>query len=196
MLQQPVGMAFLFNAFGIAQNAGDQPHRRVQHGLRRNLAAGQHEIPQGHLFDVPMVQHPLIHAFKPTTQQRNPIRRRPCARGRLIKRLAARRQIHHRPTHPVARGAIGGHAQCCIHHIGAQDHPRAAPRWGVIDVAMLAKTKAPQINRLQPPAPHLQRLARQRQAQGPRKGIREQRDNLGHPSAFQQKRLFHQDTRL
>ena len=83
-------MAFLFNAFGISQNAGDQPHGGIQHRLRRNLAPGQHEIAQGHLFNVPMVQHPLIDTFEPAAQERNPIRRRPFARGRLIKRLAAR----------------------------------------------------------------------------------------------------------
>ena len=95
-----------------------------------------------------MVQHPLIHAFTPTTQQRNPIRRRPCARGRLIKRLAARRQIDHRPTRPVARRAVRGNPQRRIHHICPQHHARPATRWRVIDIAVLADAKAAQIQRL------------------------------------------------
>ena len=83
-------MTFLFGAFGIAQNTRDQPHGGIQHRLRCNFTARQDKIAKADLFDLPMVQYPLINALKTAAQQGDAVSARPVPRHRLGERFAAR----------------------------------------------------------------------------------------------------------
>ena len=155
-LQQPVRKAFLLGRGLIAQHPRQQPHRGVQHRLRRNLAAGQDEIAQGDLVDAgdgPARADPPPRTAR--TAASSPARRP--SRAPWPDQTAARAATDRSPARPRSRAAL----QRRVQHIGAQHHARPTARRGVIDIAVLADAKGAQIDRLQPPQPQVQRLAGQ-----------------------------------
>ena len=89
-------------------------------------------------------------------------------------------------------GEINGLA----HHIWAQNHARAAPCGGVIDVLMLAIAKFAQVHGFELPFAILKRFARQALTQNTGKGTGEKRDDLCLPDADQIGRIGHQLARF
>ena len=67
-------MAFLFEAFRISDDPGQEAHGRVNHRLGRDLAAGHDKIAERNLFDPVVKQHPVIKPFKTATDHGDPTR--------------------------------------------------------------------------------------------------------------------------
>ena len=68
MFQKAVRVAFFFGRGLVAQHAGDQTNRGVNHGLRGDLASGQHEISKRDLLHIVVFQHPFIDALEPAAE--------------------------------------------------------------------------------------------------------------------------------
>ena len=128
-----------------------------------------------------MLQDPLVHPLKPPAKQGDALRFTEAPRHRLIKRFAARRKVDDGPGDAAFGRALGGLVQCHSHDIGAQHHACAAACGCVIDVAVLADTKGPQIKGFQRPESEIQRLSGQRQTQDTGKRLGKQRDDFGPP---------------
>ena len=92
------------------------------------------------------------------------------------------------PLHCVCDGVA--------HHVGAQHHAGTATCGGVIDIAVLAYAKIPQIGGFHLPLSLFQGLACQAFAQHAGEGLREQSDNPSGPDPRQTGILAHQVLRL
>ena len=193
MLEQARREAFLFGRGGIAKNAGQEADSGIQKRLRRDLAAGENEIAEAHLFDPEVIEHSLIDPFEAATQKRDAIAGRKLAHHRLIHRLAARREIderHHAPRLAPRRGDRP------FQNIRPQHHPRAATSGRVVDIAVPPLAILAQVVGLELPEALVQRLAGQALAQNAGKSAGKKRDHLRLKGAGKGGALFHQVARL
>ncbi len=140
-------------------HAGQKPHRGIDQGECRRLAAGEDEIAEADLLDIVRLQHPLIHALEPAAQKGQRGARRVAAHHRLIQRSAARGEVHHRRRSPMPR------AYRAIDNFGHQHHAGAAAKRGVVHGAVFIACEIPNVHRFQRPNARSKCLSGQGMAQ-------------------------------
>ena len=163
--------------------------------MRRDLAPRQDEIAKRDFFDAVVVEDALVDAFEPAAQQGDAGALGPLLRAGLGEGSAAGGKVDDGPFAAVGRGVQRGHLQRAVEDVGAQDEARAAPRRRVIDVAVLARAKAAQVDGVERPEAEVERLAGQRQAERAGERLGEKGDHLGGPRAFDAQRFLHQVAR-
>src|SRR5690606_20981293 len=142
------GLKALLTAGGLAAHDPRQkPHTGVDQHIGGDLAARDHIIADRYFFELPRLDHPLVHSLETRRHQHYPRAGCELPNARLIEWFAARRKQQFRTRIVSYRDRIDGAGE----DIGTHDHARSAAGRGVVDRTVPALAEVADIDRLARP---------------------------------------------
>ncbi len=147
IFKQAVLEAFFRTRFFLAHDAGQQAHNRIEQYQRRGLAAREHVIANGDLFQIARFDQPLVDTLKAPANDRGARPSGQVADARLRQRFSA--WAHEQPWAVIIRRQR--RIEACGEHIGAHHHAGATTGRRVIDIAMFAEPMRADVDRFKLP---------------------------------------------